>query len=113
MFSATFVPVTLPRFPLLPRRHEPYQTASRRHYDLRFRTPTDVWCSQTVVVGSAAMAWLDPTKTAPGRKGSKRWKQQQPAKTARKNVRKETRGHRRRGGRGLATALVLTPTRVR
>jgi hypothetical protein len=44
MFSASFVPVTLSRFPLLPRRREPYHTASRRHYDLRFRTPTDVIC---------------------------------------------------------------------
>jgi hypothetical protein len=35
------------------------------------------WCSQTVVVETAAMEWLDPTKSAPGRKGSKRWKQQQ------------------------------------
>jgi hypothetical protein len=35
------------------------------------------WCSQTVVVETAAMAWLDPTKTAPVRKGNKRWKQQQ------------------------------------
>jgi hypothetical protein len=35
------------------------------------------WCSQTVVVETAAMARLDPTETAPGRKGSKRWKQQQ------------------------------------
>jgi len=35
------------------------------------------WCSETVVVETTAMAGLDPTKTALGRKGNKRWKQQQ------------------------------------
>jgi hypothetical protein len=36
MFSASFVPVTLPRFPLLPRRREPYHTASKTSLRLPF-----------------------------------------------------------------------------